>query len=195
MHDSPLKSGHGSLPLAQTALRLGSHGRTSELSSTRDCISLVESWTCDKDYILFIIIIFFNLIMNYNYNSRGALPPSALHHPENVFRLQHQSFKTSHLLNHKNYNSQSSTPLNKEGNISKIKYLESTVSQPMLLRRQDDEQSPIANEIKIYSNSIKFSQIAKNQQAIVHKSSRKLLEPLSFKKNVELFIPQTVTMN
>jgi hypothetical protein len=50
-------------------------------------------------------------------------------------------------------------------------------------------------EMQVYSNSIKFSQIAKIQQANVNKSSRKLLEPLSFKKNVELFIPQTINTN
>jgi PhoPQ-activated pathogenicity-related protein len=50
-------------------------------------------------------------------------------------------------------------------------------------------------EMQVYSNSIKFSQIAKIQQASVNKSSRKLLEPLSFKKNVELFIPQTINTN
>ena len=47
-------------------------------------------------------------------------------------------------------------------------------------------------EMQVYSNSIKFSQIAKNQQTSLNKSSRKLLEPLSYKKNVELFIPQTI---
>lgn len=50
-------------------------------------------------------------------------------------------------------------------------------------------------EMQVYSNSIKFSQIAKNQQASINKSSRKLLEPLSYKKNVELFIPQTINTN
>lgn len=50
-------------------------------------------------------------------------------------------------------------------------------------------------EMQVYSNSIKFSEIAKIQQANVNKSSRKLLEPLSFKKNVELFIPQTINTN
>jgi hypothetical protein len=50
-------------------------------------------------------------------------------------------------------------------------------------------------EMQVYSNSIKFSQIANIQQVNVNKSSRKLLEPLSFKKNVELFIPQTINTN
>jgi hypothetical protein len=65
--------------------------------------------------------------MNYNYNSSGV-GPSFIHPGENIFRLQKQSFKTSHLLNHKNYNSQSLTPLNKDQPQSKIKYLENTIS-------------------------------------------------------------------
>ena len=72
--------------------------------------------------------------MNYIYNSSG-LVPSIVHPGENIFRLQKQSFKTSHLLNHKNYNSQSLTPLNKDPTQSKIKYLENTISQPLLLRK------------------------------------------------------------
>jgi len=70
--------------------------------------------------------------MKYNYNSSGLIPSSsALHSSENIFKLQRPAFKTSHLLNHKNYSgSQSSTPLHKDPTQLKLKYLENTISQP-----------------------------------------------------------------